>query len=647
MGRTILFNFIILFILSGNLVNAKTTVETEKEIIEEEMFAFPGWNRKQAIDIQSSKVYGAISHIDFPVLITLDHLNSEIVDGGANSALNGGGDIRFSSDSAGNNQLAIEVVEFITSSTASNRKCQIWVKIPSLSATTNTTIYIWYNKTGEVQPAASSTYGSEAVWSANYVSIWHMEENPGATTPQIKDSGAASNHGTSVGSMETNDSQQGQIGNGVVFNGDNQLINVGNSSSLNLTSNFTISGWFNPTHFHDFYVMAKRSETVSNGYNILPQAEQDLEYFDGNIQDTGLNYNINQWNYAVIKMNSNGNGIIAFLNNTFSAEITVATLPDGLGQNLYLGGRSSNTLEIGGELDELRVSNTYRSNGWISTEYNNQLNPSTFAFAGTPESVSGGGGGDTQAPSAPTNPSSPGKSDTTADLSWNAATDNVGVTNYRVYRDNNLEATLGNVGTYAVTGLMASTTYSFTITALDAAGNEGPASTAISVTTDASSGGGGSGSSVWSEANSVASYSGDVAIGTTTVPTGYKMAIDGKLITEEVKVQLSGNWPDYVFMEDYDLPTLEKIQKHIKEKGHLPNIPSAKEVEENGVELGEMNRLLLEKIEELTLYMLQQQNELKKHKSINQKLERRLNQLENLLRTDEKKENQKPKQNRK
>ncbi|WP_190808392.1 fibronectin type III domain-containing protein [Flagellimonas sp. S3867] len=211
---------------------------------------------------------------------------------------------------------------------------------------------------------------------------------------------------------------------------------------------------------------------------------------------------------------------------------------------------------------------------------------------------------DTQAPTTPALTSA-GQTDTTADLSWNGATDNVGVTGYKIFKDGNLEATLGNVNAYQVTGLTASTAYSFTVTALDAAGNESSASNAVSITTDASSGGG-SGGSVWSESNSVASYSGDVAIGTSAVPAGYKMAIDGKLITEEVKVQLSGNWPDYVFKEDYDLPTLEEIQKHIEEKGHLPNIPSAKEIEVNGIELGAMNKLLLEKIEELTLYILQQ-----------------------------------------
>ncbi|MGJ8733389.1 MAG: hypothetical protein ACSHW4_09585 [Cellulophaga sp.] len=94
------------------------------------------------------------------------------------------------------------------------------------------------------------------------------------------------------------------------------------------------------------------------------------------------------------------------------------------------------------------------------------------------------------------------------------------------------------------------------------------------------------------------------------------LGIKGKLTSSEVKVKIGG-WADYVFNENYKLPTLEEVEKSIKQKGHLINIPSAQEVEKNGVELGEMNRLLLEKIEELTLYILKQDKEVK---SLNNKV---------------------------
>jgi hypothetical protein len=129
---------------------------------------------------------------------------------------------------------------------------------------------------------------------------------------------------------------------------------------------------------------------------------------------------------------------------------------------------------------------------------------------------------------------------------------------------------------------------------------------------------------------------GSLGVGTTNIPTNYKLAVAGKIITEEVKVQLQSSWPDYVFKKTYKLPTLKEIEKHIKEKGHLPNIPSAKQVAKNGIELGIMNKKLLEKIEELTLYTLQQEKRIqeltnrdKKLLTIIKNLEKRVNKIEN------------------
>ena len=93
------------------------------------------------------------------------------------------------------------------------------------------------------------------------------------------------------------------------------------------------------------------------------------------------------------------------------------------------------------------------------------------------------------------------------------------------------------------------------------------------------------------------------------------------MLAEEIRVELSQNWPDFVFTKNYDLPTLEEVEKHILDKGHLENIPSAAEVELNGIRLGEMNSKLLQKIEELTLYVIQQQKEIKELKLANSKFE--------------------------
>ncbi|CAL2088688.1 hypothetical protein [Tenacibaculum sp. 190524A05c] len=106
---------------------------------------------------------------------------------------------------------------------------------------------------------------------------------------------------------------------------------------------------------------------------------------------------------------------------------------------------------------------------------------------------------------------------------------------------------------------------------------------------------------------------GNVGIGVTDTK-GFNLAVAGSngIVAEKVTVKLQSAWPDYVFTNEYKLPSLKEVEKQIKENGHLANIPSAEEVSKNGIELGEMNKKLLEKVEELTLYTIQQEKELDK-----------------------------------
>jgi len=103
---------------------------------------------------------------------------------------------------------------------------------------------------------------------------------------------------------------------------------------------------------------------------------------------------------------------------------------------------------------------------------------------------------------------------------------------------------------------------------------------------------------------------GNVGIGTADTK-GYKLAVAGNMIAESVKVKLQTAWPDFVFAKSYAFPSLKETETHIKEKGHLPGIPSAAEVKANGIDLGEMNAKLLQKIEELTLHLIEQNKEIK------------------------------------
>lgn len=101
--------------------------------------------------------------------------------------------------------------------------------------------------------------------------------------------------------------------------------------------------------------------------------------------------------------------------------------------------------------------------------------------------------------------------------------------------------------------------------------------------------------------------SGSVGIGVSAgnIPAGYLLAVDGNVIAERVRVRLSGSWPDYVFKKNYPLLPLPQLRKHIMENGHLPNIPDAITVQQEGQDLGDMQVRMMEKIEELTLYIIE------------------------------------------
>jgi hypothetical protein len=93
----------------------------------------------------------------------------------------------------------------------------------------------------------------------------------------------------------------------------------------------------------------------------------------------------------------------------------------------------------------------------------------------------------------------------------------------------------------------------------------------------------------------------------------YKLSVNGAVRATKVKVY--NTWADYVFNKEYNLHSLNELEKYIKENGHLPNVPSAKEIEQKGIDLGDMSRIQQEKIEELTLYLIQQNKEIQELKA--------------------------------
>lgn len=121
---------------------------------------------------------------------------------------------------------------------------------------------------------------------------------------------------------------------------------------------------------------------------------------------------------------------------------------------------------------------------------------------------------------------------------------------------------------------------------------------------------------------------GSVGIGTNSLASsalGYRLSVQGKIISEGYRCQLAFAWPDYVFSNEYNLLTIPELEKDIIKTGHLPGLPSAKTVAKEGIALEEIQAKLIEKVEEMTLYIIQMNKKIDKLESENQKLKNKIN----------------------
>jgi len=124
---------------------------------------------------------------------------------------------------------------------------------------------------------------------------------------------------------------------------------------------------------------------------------------------------------------------------------------------------------------------------------------------------------------------------------------------------------------------------------------------------------------------------GNVGIGT-NIPAA-KLTVNGNILAKEIKIKTDITVPDYVFHPSYQLPTLSSIEEYVRTYRHLPEIPSAAEIQKTGIDLTEMNLALLKKVEELTLHLISKEKEieaLKVNQAISSKeFSERLSKLEN------------------
>lgn len=347
--------------------------------------AAAGYGYRMAITVKANQVSGTLT--DFPVLVSIPGSATS----GLRTAANGGHvqnsngyDIVFRA-ADGTTQLAHEVEKYV----AIDGTLVAWVKVPSL--TNGTIIYVYYGDS----TVTTSQQNPTAVWDSNYKGVWHLNNN------NFNDSTSNANNGTNSG---TND-VAGQMANGRNFDGTSDRISVGTSTGLqpaSLTYSFWVkrtAAWTNLDKVLGYFKGAwdgngwyLDSYDVSNANRPLNLMVNGQNYFafSGNT-DPDTFYPSNTWTYIVVTFNSSTRTATAYKNNTSlsvsssGSPIAISTTAD----TKYLSPKSGETTGIIGNIDEVRISNTVRAAGWITTEYNNQSSPSAFHAIGAEENIGG------------------------------------------------------------------------------------------------------------------------------------------------------------------------------------------------------------------------------------------------------------------
>ena len=356
--------------------------------------------------IQAAQV--SSDQANFPILLNKDNLPAEMFGVGPNAALNGGGDIRVTTDKNGLTQVPIEIGQFVTSATAASQSAEVWVKITSLSSVNNTTIYVWYGgPAGTTQPADTTTYGAEAVWDTNYKGVWHLNENWNTNAGGFGESTASNKHSTGsiVEGSPTVVAVAGKWGGqaiqslNVATHSAEYRISCSSTSPLDFnprgTTGSTFEGWLQWHTAGQGWFMGNGNGTSINGWNMRGLGlgtNGDSKIWwnrasgDGGLRSTGT-VSVDTWAHIAVTVDSGGGGVY-YINGSAAGTIAAAGIAATAGVGTFaigtgFGADSDAAREPHpGNIDEIRIATTARSAGWIATTYNTTNAPASFVVKG-------------------------------------------------------------------------------------------------------------------------------------------------------------------------------------------------------------------------------------------------------------------------
>ena len=334
----------------------------------------------RSITIDYTKVSTA-SQTNFPVLVsgTYSYLATATNSGYIQNTttLNGQtvpADLIFTSDNACTTKLNWEIASY----TATTGAIEAWVQVPTLSYTANTVIYMCYDNT------AVTTYQSTAssTWDSYYAGVWHL---PNGTTLSVKDSTNNANNGTDNGATVTT----GEIDGAASFNGSTNYIDIGSGASLNITSAITMSAWIKIAASGAYYhiIGGYQGSSPNPGYGFIvggvPGSTTDghLAYWS---QTHGVwvegHTAVNNNTLHLVEVTVTGTTVQFYIDGAADGAAVSSNQPSSYSGDRDMGRGENNASYWSGTLDEVRVSSTARSAGWITSEYNNQSSPDKATY---------------------------------------------------------------------------------------------------------------------------------------------------------------------------------------------------------------------------------------------------------------------------
>ena len=309
---------------------------------------------------------------NFPVLVSLSSDTDLAAD-----AQDDGDDIAFADNSNPQTQLNHEIENF----NGTTGELEAWVKIPTLSVSSDTIIYMYYGNAG-----ASNQQNVSGTWDSNYGIVWHSKD---LTTSTVKDSTTSNNTGNKQSASHPSEAT-GQIFKGQSYNGSSDYI-LSSGAFWSAPTNWTADVWFNASSTSGVVVDWLGQAGINTGYH-----DSGIELVGGTVYVRFWNLSCTSigtvttgtWNHVVVRYS--GGSLTGYLNgvqgNTTSGSLT----PNGT-MYVALGPTDSTNCGSGayfnGTIDEFRWSNSARGTDWIKTSEKNQRFPSTFSALGAEESI--------------------------------------------------------------------------------------------------------------------------------------------------------------------------------------------------------------------------------------------------------------------